>query len=136
MLNADGQPDCNPQVIRTQPPGTILPMGGKEGGHKGAAISLLVDIMAGCLSGGGRAESLPRWGASFSVTVYSLALICGSDNWQAHFGALIDQCRHATPIRPETAIRLPGDRTRQAWLHSQYNGLSLQPEIRQFLGLH
>ncbi len=56
LMDANGNATTDPSVIGAEPPGTILPLGGIKDGNKGAAISLMVEFLTGCLSGGGRAE--------------------------------------------------------------------------------
>lgn len=68
LIDARGNPTTDPQALFTDPPGALLPFGG----HKGYALGLVAELLAGVLSGGGtiqpesRTTSLPscwtrRW---------------------------------------------------------------------------
>jgi len=49
-LDAAGQPCRDPRVLQADPPGTILPLGGLDAGHKGYALALLVELLGGVLA--------------------------------------------------------------------------------------
>lgn len=48
ILDGQGQPTVDPQVFYASPPGAILPLGG----HKGFALGVIVEVLAGAISGG------------------------------------------------------------------------------------
>lgn len=49
FVNAQGEPSTDPEEYYANPPGALLPFGG----HKGFALSLFADVLAGALSGAG-----------------------------------------------------------------------------------
>jgi uncharacterized oxidoreductase len=49
LLDAEGRPATDPQVLYQEPRGSILPFGG----HKGYGLGVVVDLLAGALSGDG-----------------------------------------------------------------------------------
>ena len=49
IIDAQGRPSNDPEVFYDTPEGAILPFGG----HKGYGLGLMVEILAGGLSGGG-----------------------------------------------------------------------------------
>src|SRR5205085_2855731 len=51
LLDAEGRPTTDPGVLYEEPLGTILPLGGAQA-YKGFGLSLLLDALAGGLSGG------------------------------------------------------------------------------------
>ena len=53
LLDAAGRPTTDPSQLYTDPPGSLVPFGGATSGHKGGALWLLVDLLAGGLTGGG-----------------------------------------------------------------------------------
>lgn len=134
LLDGYGKATDNPAVINDRPPGSILPLGGKSHGHKGYALSVMVEILAGCLSGGGRAEPPSGWGASFTVTLYAPGLICGEKVWNTQLNALIRQCHGAAPAHPYSSVRLPGERSWHSLQHARQHGLWLNPA--QFIWLN
>jgi uncharacterized oxidoreductase len=52
MLDARGQPTTNPNDFYSDPPAVLLPLGGPVA-HKGYALAVMIDILAGALSGAG-----------------------------------------------------------------------------------
>ena len=50
IIDSNGNPTVEPTDFRADPPGAILPLGGVVA-HKGTALSLMVEILGGALSG-------------------------------------------------------------------------------------
>src|SRR3546814_11516817 len=63
LLDADGRPSRDPNVFATDPPGTIMPLGGTTAGHKGLGMALMVEALTGGLAGHGRTAPSEGWGA-------------------------------------------------------------------------
>lgn len=53
IMDASGRPSIDPGDLFSSPPGALLPLGGTQAGYKGFALSLMVDILSGALSGAG-----------------------------------------------------------------------------------
>ena len=49
ILDSKGQPTTDPRVFSADPPGSILPIAG----HKGYGLSVICEVLAGALTGGG-----------------------------------------------------------------------------------
>ncbi|WP_119418937.1 Ldh family oxidoreductase [Desertibaculum subflavum] len=110
LLDAAGHPTDDPNALFTNPPGTILPLGGMEAGHKGYGLALLVEAMANGLAGQGRARAQDKWGANVFVLVFDPEAFGGRDAFTAEAGWLATQIR-VNPPRPDVeAVRLPGER--------------------------
>jgi uncharacterized oxidoreductase len=58
ILDAEGQPTTDPNDFYGPPRGVLLPLGG-EAGHKGFGLSLMVELLAGALSGAGCSREGP-----------------------------------------------------------------------------
>src|SRR5262245_11081812 len=69
VLDAAGRATDDPAVLFANPPGTILPTGGTDHGHKGYALALLIEALTQALGGFGRADKPTGWGASVFVQV-------------------------------------------------------------------
>ncbi len=52
ILDADGKSTTDPDAFYGPPRGSILPFGGRSG-HKGYGLGIIVDLLAGALSGAG-----------------------------------------------------------------------------------
>ena len=73
LLDADGRPTTDPNQLYTDPPGNLVPFGGATGGHKGGALWLMVDLLAGAFTGGGCSRP-PEGEARFSSSMLSIVI--------------------------------------------------------------
>lgn len=111
LLDADGHPTTDPSSRFTDPPGTILPMGG----YKGFGLGLLLDMLVGGLSGG----FCPPAPASevecnnVLLLVFDPSRFCGLAHFVTQSQGLCDFVRSTKSIDAESVIRLPNDRSRQ-----------------------
>ena len=120
VLDADGQPTDDPAALFTDPPGTILPLGGMDSGHKGFAFGLLVEILTAALGGFGRADPGEGWGAAVYLQVIDPQAFGGLDAFLRQSSWLAEAAA-ANPPRPGgPPVRLPGAR-----------GLLLRDEMRR-----
>ena len=53
LLNSRGEPTNDPNDLYSDPPGSILPLGGAAAGHKGYALNVALELIAGILTGSG-----------------------------------------------------------------------------------
>ena len=110
LLDGAGSPSDDPAVLFAEPPGTILPLGGLDAGHKGYGLALLVEMLTGGLAGFGRADPKEGWGATVFVQVLDPEAFGGGDDFRRQMQTVADAC-HASPPRPGAAtVRLPGER--------------------------
>jgi len=56
IIDADGNPSTNPADLYATPPGSVLPLGGPLG-FKGSGLSMMIDVVAGIISGSGIART-------------------------------------------------------------------------------
>ena len=129
LLDGAGAPSADPAVLFTDPPGTILPLGGVDAGHKGYGLALLVEMLTGGLSGFGRADPKEGWGATVFVQVLDPDAFGGRAAFTRQMQAVADAC-HASPPRPGAgAVRLPGERALARKREQLANGVTLSAEI-------
>jgi len=109
-IDANGALTTDPGKVRGEAPqGALLPMGGVVA-HKGYALSLVVEFLAGALSGQGCASpSRQMVSNGVFLTVYNIEHFVEPDDYYDEVEALI---RHAKSSRPATGfeeILLPGE---------------------------
>ncbi|WP_366654700.1 Ldh family oxidoreductase [Fodinicurvata sp. EGI_FJ10296] len=110
VKDAAGNPTDDPAVLFTDTPGTLMPMGGPDHGHKGFGMGLMVEAMTCGLSGHGRADGVEQWGASVFVQILDPDAFGGRDALVRETGFLARACR-ASAVRPgDPPVRLPGQR--------------------------
>ncbi len=129
LLDADGQPTPDPAALFADPPGSILPLGGMDSGHKGYALGLLVEALTAALGGFGRADASEGWGAAVFLQVIDPAAFGGLDAFLRETTWLADAARATPPGPGVDAVRLPGARGLALRRRQRAEGVRLYPSI-------
>ncbi len=128
-LDAAGLPTDNPEALFTNPPGSLLPIGGTDHGHKGYGLALMVEALTQGLGGYGRAEAPTGLGAAVFIQVIDPAAFGGIDAYRRETGWLATTCRETPPVPGADAVRLPGDRGLTRKRRALTEGVTLYPGI-------
>jgi L-lactate dehydrogenase len=128
-LDNSGKATDDPAVLFTEPPGTILPLGGLDAGHKGFGLALMVESLAGGLSGHGRADPSEGWGATVFLQVYDPGAFAGTDAFLRQTDRIVDDCHGSRPSDPARPVRLPGERGLARRIEQLERGILLHPAI-------
>lgn len=115
--------------------GTILPIGGTDHGHKGFALSLLVELLTQGLSGHGRADQPSEWGASVLVLAMAPAAFASNEAFLRQARWLADTCQGAQPITATAPVRLPGTKALARRAAMLTGGLPIEPELADELNI-
>lgn len=129
LMDAKGTPSNDPNALFVDPPGTLLPIGGLDHGHKGYGLALLIEALTGGLAGHGRADPSEGWGATVYLTMHDLDAFGGRDAFLRQMDHVAARCRDNVPIDPARPVRLPGQRGLMLRAASQSDGLRLHPSI-------
>lgn len=129
MLDAQGNATDDPGVLFTDPPGTILPLGGLAAGHKGFGLALLIEALTGGLAGFGRAEPAEGWGATVYITLYDPDAFGGRAAFDTQMDWLAHACRTNPPRVEGEPVRMPGDRAIERRASQLAQGVRLHPAI-------
>ncbi len=129
MLDAEGNATTDPNVVNADPRGSILPVGGMDHGHKGFAMSLMVEMLTQGLAGHGRVEAPDRWGANVFLQVMDPAAFAGAGAFEAQVDHLNSACRDSAPIPGRGPVRIPGDRAASAMAQAATQGIALPDEV-------
>ena len=132
-LDAAGVATDDPAVIFDDPPGTLLPTGGIDHGHKGYGLALMVEALTQGLGGFGRSKAPSGWGASVYVQVTDPAAFGGSQAFCHETGWLAKTCRETPPIPGVEAVRLPGQQGLARKRSALAEGVVLYPGIMDSL---
>jgi LDH2 family malate/lactate/ureidoglycolate dehydrogenase len=108
--DALGQATNDPSVLFANPPGTLLPLGGQEAGHKGMGLALMVEALSAGLSGFGRADLVQGWGASVWLQLYDPEAFAGLGAFQSQSDWLVAAAQSNKPVRVDQPVRMPGHR--------------------------
>ncbi len=128
-MTAAGQASDDPHVLATEPPGTLLPTGGKDHGHKGYNLALAIEALSQGLSGHGRADPLTDWGASVYVQVMDPEAFGGAANFLRQTSFMAAACRRNPPAPGVQAVRLPGELSLARKRQAVREGVRLYPGI-------
>jgi L-lactate dehydrogenase len=129
LLDAEGTPTDDPAVLFAEPPGTILPLGGLEAGHKGYGLALLVEALTGGLAGFGRADPKQGWGATVFVQALDPDAFGGGEAFVRQAEFIAQQCRDNPPRPGVDAVRLPGERALALRREQLTRGVQLHESI-------
>lgn len=127
LLDARGRPSDDPEDFAQG--GTILPLGGLDHGHKGFALSFLIEALTQGLSGFGRADAPTTWGASVLVLAVSPGAFGPPEDFARQVDWLAQACLGATPREAGAPVRLPGQLALARKARAETEGLTLYPGI-------
>ncbi len=129
LQDAQGRATDDPAVLFSEPKGTLLPLGGLDAGHKGFALALLVEALTAGLTGFGRADASPGWGATVFVQALDPMAFGGRDAFVRQMDWLVDACRTARPAPGTRGARMPGERGLALARAQAAEGVALHPTI-------
>jgi len=128
-LDAEGNLTDDPRVIDADPPGSILPLGGLEYGHKGYGLGLMIEAMTQALPGFGRLDQPTTWGAGVFIQAFDPSAFAGDDAFKRQTDGLVEAC-HKNPPRPGVErVRLPGEAALGRMREAREKGVVLHPGI-------
>ncbi|MCP3705696.1 Ldh family oxidoreductase [Paraburkholderia sp. CNPSo 3274] len=108
VIDANGQPTSDPNVLFADPPGALLPFGL----HKGYALGLVAELLAGVLSGGGTIHpDNPRNGVATN-NLFALVLdpqVDFNTTWRSQeVESFLDYLLSCPPQDPAQPVQYPG----------------------------
>jgi L-lactate dehydrogenase len=129
LIDAEGRLTADPNAFFADPPGSLLPLGGLEAGHKGFGLALLIEALTSALGGYGRADGPTGWGAAVFVMALSPARFAGLPAFERETGWMTDAV-HANPPPPGgNPPRMPGERANRLRAEQLAGGVLLHPSI-------
>jgi LDH2 family malate/lactate/ureidoglycolate dehydrogenase len=134
LQDSDGTATNDPKVLSQEPPGTILPTGGKDHGHKGYGLALIVESLSLGLAGFGRVDGPRQWGASVYVQVFDPELFSGAGAFGRQTGHLAALCRQSRVPDGAQPVRLPGEQALKTKRLRLREGIELDEDRVKSLG--
>lgn len=125
LLDQQGEPTTDPNVMYNDPRGALLAFGG----HKGSGLALMCELLAGALSGGGTIQPGNERQASiinnmFAIIVDPSRLV--ETNWlHAEIDATLDYVKSSRPIDPAQPVLVAGEPERACTKERTENGIEI-----------
>ncbi len=124
IVNAKGEPSTDAHDFYGPPPGALLAFGG----HKGFALGLAADILAGALSGAGCSRpDADRVGNSFMAVVIDVNRVRGADGFGEEVRNLIDYVKSSRTAPGVAEILVPGEPERREREKRMRDGIVVHP---------
>jgi uncharacterized oxidoreductase len=125
LIDAGGRPTRDPSVMYAEPRGSLLPFGG----HKGYALALVTELLAGALSGGPTIQpGNPRLGGVVNNMLTLLidpSRLAGVDWLRREFDGFIEYVKASPPTDPASPVLVPGDPERLTRAERLRAGISI-----------
>jgi hydroxycarboxylate dehydrogenase B len=127
LLDPEGRPTCDPSVLYQTPLGSILPVGGTQA-YKGFGLSLVLDMLAGGLTGGRSSHAGPpaAKGNNFVALVLDPERFAGRDALLRESSQLAEYVRGTPRAAGVDEILLPGDPERRTMARRAVEGIPLE----------
>ena len=125
LIDQAGKPTRDPNVMYAEPHGALLPFGG----HKGYALAVVTELLAGALSGGPTIQpGNPRAGGvinnMFTVLI-DPARFAGVDWLRREIDGFLDYVKASPPADPAAPVLVPGDPERLARAERSRTGIEV-----------
>jgi uncharacterized oxidoreductase len=129
LLDANGRPTTDPNALYADPPGNLVPFGGAVTGHKGGALWLMVDLLAGAFTGGG-CSRLHEGAARFTSNMLSIVIapeVYVGAGLAAEIRRYLEFVKSSRPRDPKGEVMLPGEPEQRARAERLANGVPIDP---------
>src|SRR5687767_9367718 len=114
LIDQAGKPTRDPNVMYAEPHGALLPFGG----HKGYALAVVTELLAGALSGGATIQpGNERRGGTVNNMFTMLidpARMAGLDWFRREIDGFVEYVKASPPIDGAAPVLVPGDPERRA----------------------
>lgn len=130
VLDGRGRPTREPEEFYASPPGAILPIAG----HKGSGLSLICEVLAGALTGGGSTHPENPTAKRLVNNMLSILIdadgVAGASAFAADVARLTAWVKASPPIVRGGEVLLPGEMERRVRAEREKNGIPLDDATR------
>ena len=129
IIDAAGNPTRDARDFYGPPAGGLLPLGGPAG-HKGYALGVMVEMLAGGLSGAGYvSEAASTHGNGVLFQVMNIAAFEDIDDFKRRTRALVDHVKSARPRAGVDEVLFPGEPEYRTSQRRQQEGVRLPESL-------
>lgn len=127
MIDQQGKPSRDPNVMYAEPHGALLPFGA----HKGYALAVVTELLAGALSGGPTIQpGNPRLGGivnNMLTVLIDPARLAGVDWLRRELDGFLDYVKASPPADASAPVLVPGEPERLAAAERSRTGITVDP---------
>ncbi len=109
LIDANGRPSTDPQILFEEPLGALCP----SGGYKGSGLALMIELLAGVLTGGGTIQPGNRRRNGIVNNVFGFVIDpqrLVDQRWLSHeFDTLVSYVKNATPADRHGSVLVAGE---------------------------
>ncbi len=109
LLDSEGNPTNDPNLLYGDPPGSILPLGGMTAGHKGYGLNIAIELLAGVLSGNGCIGKDQRLSNGVLLIILDIAQFLPLEDFYKEADTFIAHVKSSPPAQGFDEILLPGE---------------------------
>jgi hydroxycarboxylate dehydrogenase B len=122
ILDGEGRPTNDPKAFYASPPGAILPFGG----HKGYSLSVIAEVLAGALTGGGCSRfGVNRVANNMLSIILDPAFFQTSDDFSGDIENFIAHVKSSKTVAPDGEILMPGEPEARTRVKTLRDGIEL-----------
>jgi uncharacterized oxidoreductase len=122
ILDGQGKPTTDPKAFYSRPPGAILPLGG----HKGFALGVIVEVLAGAITGGSCSRPGTRVVSNNMLTiVIDPSRFRSLDEFNADLADFTRWVRSSATTTSDGEILMPGEPEERSRRERLANGIEL-----------
>ena len=126
IIDAAGEPTTDVEKYYGPPPGAALALGFPGSGHKGYALSVLVDILSGTLSGAECSKiDYERSGNALFIAVLRVEAFRPLADFFSEVQGLVERIKSCPPAEGFTEVMLPGENAYRHYTERVRGGLSV-----------
>jgi uncharacterized oxidoreductase len=126
LVDAAGKETTNPACLFAKPPGALLP----AGGHRGFALGLAVEVLAGILSDAGCAgpDATPEEGNGMFILALDVGSFLPSEEFRSKVDQLTAHVKSARPLPGRPPVHIPGEGSRAEAARRARDGIPFSDE--------
>lgn len=126
IIDGQGHPTTDVEGYFGPPPGAMLPLGHPTAGHKGSGLAVVIDILAGALSGAGCSRAnAPATGNALFIAVVEIEAFTAAAEFYAEVDGLIDWVKSSPPRPGFGEVMLPGENSHRIRAARSRDGLAV-----------
>ena len=134
LIDAHGKPTNGPNTFSKEPRGAILPMGGVAA-HKGYGMSIMVELLAGALSGQGccvgETEMLSN---GMLLVVHRIDHFVEMKSYYQEVEALVQYVKSSRPATGFQEVLLPGEPELRSARQREMDGIDIDEKTCSLIG--